>query len=295
MKAWVIYNGSLKLLKMNQLIEKLIEDAEVLGLELIPIKNNEIVPIMGRDGTLELTFLKEVPEPEFVIFWDKDILLASLLERKGYRLFNSARSIEICDDKSLMHAALIEHGISVPKTMFGPFSFDYNLVSDSYIDRVFNELGERLILKESKGSFGMQVYMIESRDALAKRIHQVGNRSFIMQEVMESSIGRDIRVNIVGDQVIGAMQRVNDQGFRANITNGGVGRFIQLTKEQEELALKAHKALGLNFSGVDLLYGPDEEPILCEVNSNVNFVSFELATALDYAKPLLRHVMESVR
>lgn len=295
MKAWVIYNGSLKLLKMNQLMEKLVVDAADLDLELIPIKNNEIVPIMQVDGSLKLTFLKQVPEPEFVIFWDKDILLARLLEQQGYKVFNSARSIEVCDDKSLMHAELLNQGIRVPKTLFGPFSFDYNLVSDTYLDQVFQELGDRLILKESKGSFGMQVYMIESRNELAERIQQVGNRSFIMQEEVASSIGRDIRVNIVGDHVIGAMQRVNDSDFRANITNGGVGRFLQLTKEQEEMALHAHQALGLTFSGVDLLYGPDEEPILCEVNSNVNFVSFELATGMDYAKPLLRHVMESVR
>lgn len=295
MKAWVIYNGSLKLLKMNQLIEKLVVDAADVGLDLIAIKNNEIVPSMQADGSLELIFLKQVPEPEFVIFWDKDILLARLLEQKGYKLFNSARSIEVCDDKSLMHAELLNQNIPVPKTIFGPFSFDYNLISDSYLDMIFQQLGERLILKESKGSFGMQVYMIESRKELAERIHQVGNRSFIMQEVVASSIGRDIRVNIVGNQVIGAMQRVNDSDFRANITNGGVGRFLQLTKEQEEMALRAHNALGLTFSGVDLLYGPDEEPILCEVNSNVNFVSFELATGLDYAKPLLQHVMESVR
>ncbi|MFC4355234.1 RimK family alpha-L-glutamate ligase [Chryseomicrobium palamuruense] len=295
MKAWVIYNGSLKLLKMNQLIEKLVADASVIGLELIPIKNNEIVPVIQKDGSLELTFLQDVPEPEFVIFWDKDILLASLLERKGYKLYNSAQSIEICDDKSLMHAELIGRELHMPKTIFGPFSFDYNLVNDTYLDYIFTELGDRLVLKESKGSFGMQVYMIDSREALAERIHQVGNRSFIMQEVIESSIGRDIRVNIVGDRVIGAMQRVNDNDFRANITNGGVGRSLQLTNEQEELALKAHAALGLTFSGVDLLYGPDEEPMLCEVNSNVNFVSFELATGLDYAKPLLRHLMENVR
>ena len=39
------------------------------------------------------------------------------------------------------------------------------------------------------------------------------------------------------------------------------------TTEQCELALRAVQALEGDFAGVDLLFGNDEKPVICEINS----------------------------
>ena len=140
----------------------------------------------------------------------------------------------------------------------------------------------------------MQVYLVSGRKELEAKIMEMGNRNFIMQEYIESSVGKDIRINIIGDKIIGAMERSNPSDFRANITLGGEGRFIELNKEQEEIALNAHKAFKLDFSGVDLLYGSKGEPILCEVNSNVNYVSFEQASGINFSGLLLDYIVENL-
>jgi len=290
MNGWIIYNGALRIKKNEKLVKKLKKDGESIGMHLKLIKNNEMLPIYNQKGQLGLKGLISIKEPDFVIFWDKDIYLAKHLELMGYRVFNSSEAIKNCDNKALMHLALGSKNIRIPKTIVSPFVYQDQKLTEAYYKKCFEYLGHPIILKEAYGSFGMQVYKIESINALKEKIDTLLNKQFIMQEAITSSFGRDIRVNIIGNQVIGAMERKSDVDFRANITLGGKASPWHLSDQEIDIALKAHKALGLDFSGVDLLLDEDHQPILCEVNSNVNFLSFEKATGLDYGITLLEYV-----
>lgn len=292
MKGWIIYNGALRIKKVERLVQKLAQEGKKKKIDLMLVKNNQIMPCYSPFGKPELKSLIDLEEPDFIIFWDKDIFLAKHLEEMGYKLFNSMEAIESCDDKALMHLKLSKTGLRVPKTIVGPFVFQQQNLSDEYLDRVFEELGDKIILKETHGSFGMQVYLINSKEELKSKIMELGSRRFIMQEFIDTSCGKDIRVNIIGDKVIGAMERVNPSDFRANITLGAVGKYVELNDIQKEVALKAHKALNLDFSGVDILYGKDGEPILCELNSNVNYLSFEETSGINFGSLLLDYIME---
>ena len=53
---------------------------------------------------LELATQK--PQADFVLFWDKDINLARRIEKSGVPVFNSAESIEKCDDTIRMRSIL---------------------------------------------------------------------------------------------------------------------------------------------------------------------------------------------
>lgn len=292
MKGWIIYNGALRIKKVEKLVKKLSQEGKKKNLDLKLIKNNQLLPSYNPFGKPELKSIIDLDEPDFIIFWDKDILLARHLEEMGFRLFNCREAIENCDNKALMHLKLSKTGLRVPKTIVGPFVFFQQNLTDEYIDKVFEELGDKIILKETHGSFGMQVYLINNKEELRSKIMELGSRNFIMQEYIDTSYGKDIRVNIIGDKIVGAMERRNPSDFRANITIGGIGKVIELNDIQKEVALKAHKALNLDFSGVDLLYGKDGEPILCELNSNVNYLSFEEASGINFSAILLDYIVE---
>ena len=290
MTGWIIYNGALRIKKVEILALDLVERAKKVGINFIPVKNNEIIPMIDDNGELTIKGLDKLKEPEFIIFWDKDVLLAKHLEDMGYMLFNSSRAIEICDNKSLMHIELAKNKLRVPKTIISPYVYQNQKLSDQYFDRVIEELGKSIILKESYGSFGMQVYKLEGKEELRNKIMELGRKSFVIQEDIKESHGRDIRVNIIGDRIIGAMERISEGDFRANITLGATARPIELTKEQADLSLKAHRTLELDFSGVDLLYDKNRNPILCEVNSNVNYISFEKTTGISFGDKILDYI-----
>src|SRR6185312_14700244 len=90
---------------------------------------------------------------------------------------------------------------------------------------------------------------------------------YVFQKFIATSRGRDIRVNIVGGEIVAAMYRHSESDFRANITNGGVASEVGLTDAQRALAISAAEAVGAEFAGVDLLFGDNEEPLVCEVNA----------------------------
>lgn len=296
MTGWVIYNGTLNVPKIKKLVDTLVEEGKKLNIKLEAVKNTEIIPMYSNEGKAELVYLKKLEDPEFVIFWDKDVLLASHLEKMGYKVFNSSKAIKYCDHKGLMHLVLSNNNIKMPRTILSPMIFDYSLNSEDYLIKCYETLGESVIIKESMGSFGMQVYLINNREEFINKVTELNknNIDFIIQENIKSSFGRDIRVNIIGNKVIGAMLRESNSDFRANISQGGNGRLIELTKSQEEIALKAHKVLGLDFSGVDLLFGENNEPLLCEVNSNLNFLSFEKIWGKSFGKKILEYILGEI-
>ena len=65
-----------------------------------------------------------------------------------------------------------------------------------------------------------------------------------------------------------------DGDFRANITRGGEGQPIDIDEQMEYLALESTKLLGLDISGVDLLFDGTSYKI-CEVNSAPGFQGME--------------------
>lgn len=296
MTGWVIYNGTLNVPKIKKLVDTLVEEGKNLNIKLETVKNTEIIPMYSNEGKVELVYLKELEEPKFIIFWDKDVLLASHLEKMGYKVFNSSKAIKYCDHKGLMHLVLSNNNIKMPRTILSPMIFDYSSNNEDYLIKCYEALGESVIIKESMGSFGMQVYLINNRQEFINKVTELNknNIDFIIQENIKSSFGRDIRVNIIGNKVIGAMLRESEVDFRANISQGGKGRLIELTKAQEEIALKAHKVLGLDFSGVDLLFGENDEPLLCEVNSNLNFLSFEEIWGKSFGKKILEYILGEI-
>lgn len=296
MAGWIIYNGTLNITKIIELVDSLVEDARKLGINLEAIKNTELIPMYDNNGEAKLIYSRKVEEPKFIIFWDKDVLLASHLEKMGYRVFNSSTAIKNCDHKGLMHLVLSNNSISMPKTIISPMIFDYLLNSEDYLINCYEALGESVIIKEAMGSFGMQVYLINNREEFINKVKDLNKNKidFIIQENIKSSFGKDIRVNIIGDKVIGAMLRTSERDFRANISQGGKGTLVELNKEQEEIALKAHKVLGLDFSGVDLLFGENNKPLLCEVNSNLNFLSFEKIYGKGFGKKILEYILGEI-
>ena len=294
-KGLIVYNGALKTEKTLKLINELKSVSEEMNMDLTCVKNNEFIQKFDENGNFIVSHnnmsLKEI---DYAIFWDKDVFLAENLENMGIRLFNRSEAIANCDNKALTFEKLKNQMIRMPKTIVSPFVFNNQGLSDEYIDSVIKYIGLPMIIKECYGSFGMQVYMASSRDEMNNIISDMDNRPFIFQEYIENSRGRDVRVVIVGDEIVGAMLRKNPDDFRANITIGGSGTFYELTDEQKSLALKAHRALGLDFSGIDLLFGDDGKPILCEVNSNLNFLSFEKVSGISVAKKILSYINSSL-
>ena len=137
----------------------------------------------------------------------------------------------------------------------------------------------------------MKVYLIETKEAFYEKVEQLRGVDYVFQQFIASSKGRDIRVNIVGGEIVAAMYRNSETDFRANITNGGTAEVVDLTEQQKEIALKAAEAVGAEFAGVDLLFGVDEQPIVCEVNGAAHIRNILNVTGINVADAMIQYIV----
>ena len=286
MLGWLVVNSFISSEKFHSLYRFLQNAAEKSGVSLEMKKSEDLL--------CELQEGVQAPLPHFVLFWDKDIYLAKQLEAQGVRLFNRAEAIEICDNK-ILTCLRLKGIVPLPKTVFAPKTFEgVNYCDKSFLKKAVDVLGLPMIIKEAYGSFGKQVYLASTYSQAEEIVDQLGSKEFLMQEYVQSSHGRDVRVNVVGGKVVSAMLRYNENDFRSNISSGGSMRPATLTKAQEEVALKACEAIGLDFAGVDILFGENGEPIVCEVNSNPHFESSFVCTGVDMSLDIIKHVQGNI-
>lgn len=251
---------------------------------------------LRTNAQLLIDITKKAPEKQadFILFWDKDVTLAAYLEQLGYPVFNSARAIETCDNKALTHLVLMREDIPMPATIIAPMTFEnIGYTNYDFLHEVERRLGFPMVIKECFGSFGQQVYLVHSREECIRQMKAIGSKPILFQEFVQTSFGKDIRLQVVGGRVIAGMYRYSENGdFRANLTIGGKMRSYEPTERQQELATRCCNAIGLDFAGVDLLFGDGEEPVVCEVNSNAHFKNIFDCTGVDAADAIFKHIRE---
>lgn len=281
-EGWLITNSFLRTPAFTRLESSLMEAASLEHLRLHLRGNAEFGEISLPEGI------------EFALFFDKDVRLAFRLEAKGLPVWNSARAIEICDDKTLSQIYFERFGLRTPKTLLCPLTFEgVGYGRAEFLEQVPGALnGFPLVVKEGCGSFGRQVYLIHDMESLRALVTRLGARPILFQEFIAESAGRDLRVYVVNREPVAAIARQNLSGdFRANLAQGSQARAHSLSPEEAQLAIDACAAVGASFGGVDLLLSK-EGPLLCEINSNAHFEGLRLATGIDPARAILRMIRE---
>ena len=249
-------------------------------------------------GIKENNICSTLGAADFIIYLDKDKYLSAMLEKSGYKLFNSHEAVRVCDDKGETYIALANRGFNLPKTMFAPVCYRKECqISNEYIEILEKEIGYPIIVKTSYGSCGSGVFLAEDRKQLHSFIDELKLTPYMCQEYVGVEKGKDIRVIVIGGEAVAGMERYNKNDFRSNIALGGIGKKLDLAgaNEVKALAERVAKALNLDYCGVDILYGNNGEKIVCEVNSNAFFEGIEKVTNVNVAKLYAQYVLEKIK
>jgi len=189
---------------------------------------------------------------------------------------------------------LVKEEIPIPSTIIAPKIFSTGTIEKNMLTQVIERLGLPLVIKEAFGSFGEQVYLVHSEAELLEKVEQLRGKPFLFQSFLKSSFGQDLRLQVVGNHVVAAMKRTSEQDFRANVTSGGKMENYSPTTEEKVLAIRAAKAIGADFAGVDILFGPDDSRYVCEVNSNAHIRNLFDCTGINAADYIVRHILRQI-
>ena len=293
MKGLIVINGYPSGEKFIRQAERISTELNALGVETEILRNGEVFALLRANGSLVIYPEKKY---DFAVYLDKDKYLGNLLERTGLRLFNSARAVELCDDKMLTYLMLSKARVPIVDSIPAPLCYTQNArVDEVFLGKVAKTLGYPLVVKKSYGSFGAGVALARDKQELFALSQAFLHEPHFYQRYCKEAAGRDIRVLVVGGKVVAAMERLAKAGeFRSNIELGGEGRNVVLSQDCIATAQAAANALGLDYCGVDLLQTA-AGAVVCEVNSNAFFEGLESTTGVNVAAAYAGYIFDEIR
>ena len=297
MNLWVLQKRPTGLVEPYELT-RLREEARALDIRFEAVAPEDIDLIVSRGGQRSIRRCgAEVQLPDVLLSRTGSgtdyfsLAILRQLEHLGVAVINTSSAIEAVKDKLYAHQILAQNNLPIPRTMLVRFPVDPHLVAEQIgfpcvIKLLVGSYGDGVVLSRDPASFRDLMELVSGLDR---------SQSLILQQYIGTRPGQDLRVWVIGGQVIGAMLRSSTDGsFKANISRGGDGQAFPLNPELERLACESAAALNLDIAGVDLLFDGDGYSI-CEVNSAPGFEGFEAATGLNVAHRVLEHCRSTMR
>jgi ribosomal protein S6--L-glutamate ligase len=211
--------------------------------------------------------------------------LGMQLKLKGTICINDPEAKFRASSKFFALQLLNQAGIPIPPTFL---TLDLAHVESIVRDH----LGAPLVVKMNEGTWGIGTGLAEDANAAQSMIKAAGDRNRLMlaQKYIKEAARQDIRVFVLGEQVIGAMRRVSQvDDFRANIHQGGKAEHVDLPEDYVKIALSAVRALELEIAGVDLIE-TETGPLVLEVNPSPGLQQIETITNIDIAAQIVKYL-----
>tara|TARA_R110000796_G_C14484112_1_gene427020 strand:+ start:35 stop:1123 length:1089 start_codon:yes stop_codon:yes gene_type:complete len=220
--------------------------------------------------------------------------MARTFERDGFKVINSVKCNEICNDKWYNQIVFQQENVRTPKTVLIRHSEGALFAAE--------KLGNKypLILKTSTGSRGVGVMWVESPKSLVGIVQLLYREDeyidIILQEYIKTDY--DVRVIVVAGKVLGAMKRPIVAGdFRSNVSQGSEPEIFELSDLERRESLRASEVVDGEIVGVDFIPAKDREkesPIFIEVNSTPGLVGIEAVLSNAVSKPLVKDQNRSI-
>ena len=290
MKTWMLANRKTKETYER---DRFLEEANASGIDFGIVYADELDLIVSKDDRKSIRYQNGIVSlPEVVLArtgsatGNFNLSVLRQFERMNVPTLPNSTAIEASKDKMYANQILAQAGLPIPKTMLTRFPCTSDLVE--------KVVGFPCVIKVVTGSHGAGVYLCDTPkefEDLSELISALDfKNSMIVQEYVQASEGRDLRVIVIGGRVIGAMLRqATDGSFKANITRGGKGLAYDVDDQMEMLAVQVAKTLDLDIAGIDLLFHPDGYKI-CEANSSPGFKGFEQALDINVPQKIFDYV-----
>lgn len=275
MTGWLVYEAD-NVERNRVFVNKWIAAADKAGVTLHLVFTQQLAwGIQGGQRFLQL--IGQRAQPDFVVMRAAHPLLSEHLEAMGIPCFNTAHTAAICNDKRRTHSL---------------FSGLLPMMDTAFVerDRYQQPFPFPVVVKASSGCGGRQVYLAENEDQYIAALGKVWPDSAVVQPLC-SQPGVDLRVYVLDNQVIGAMQRQSTADFRSNVglgaSSGPVAPGPQILRYVDIVLQK----LDLSLAGVDFIFH-NGQPVFNEIEDAVGTRMLYMHTQRDIAAEYLAVILQ---
>lgn len=230
-----------------------------------------------------LSDIKEYELPDFAINRSRDYKIAELLEKKGIRVFNNSKVTKISNDKAATYEYLKN---TVP---FMPVLCDgIKIISDK--QTVDTDFKYPYVIKTCKGHGGSQVFMVENSLQEKEVLQSIAKEKYIVQKVC-SDLGKDVRVYILGNEIVEAVLRTSKESFKSNYSLGGSVEKYELNEKEKEMVYAIIKKLPLDYAGIDFTFH-NGNAVFNEIEDAVGARMLYEVSEIDIVERFVRYIVD---
>lgn len=269
-------------------IEHIIRSGYELGLKIRLVISDELAPEEISEKSVKSQIC------DFAIMRNRDYKMSEMLEKNGIRCFNSSYVCKIGNDKWEMYREFQSAGIPVMYTQRSKLPFPCVLKPRD------GHGGKNVFLVNNRDEYDEIVSNIEKCDNTESDVRNSAHMSNIdnyIYQIPASEKGRDIRVYIVGDKILTAMERRvadNSDEFRANFSLGGSASEYALNDEEMRLAAKVADYIKADFVGIDIIYN-NGKPVVNEIEDAVGTRMLYQETDIDAVEIYMRWIADEIK
>jgi gamma-F420-2:alpha-L-glutamate ligase len=283
LSGWLIYK-KIDAEKNQGFIKMLIDEATNLHISLQLVMEEDLLYGIKNNHFVLSHSIYDVKKINFAIVRTINPLLTKQFEYQGVRCFNNSMISEICNDKALTYQYATKIGLPLLDTYFITYeTFQPELVT----------LDFPLVLKQVDGRGGNEVYLIDTVKEIINKLKEYPHKRFVLQEFADNP-GKDVRVFVIGSNVIGAVLRESSTSFKANYTLGGNVSAYQLSEAEKLLVSKITSSLHADFIGIDFLLNSKNEFIFNEIEDVVGCRSLYSTSKVNAAALYMNYIKKTL-
>lgn len=295
MEAWLIYNRDGAEYNKGY-IQIYMEEGNKLGVNIRLILVEDLEFGVKNNKWFLKYHDKEVIKPDFVICRAIYPLLSRQLELMGIPVFNKSFISEICNDKARTYQYLAKTGIKMVDTSF---------YLNSQIGEVLPACEVGTVVKAVNGHGGNQVFLIddnnqnthELRESEKQEMSSIQSKlgsSDIVVQPLTGSRHQDLRVYIIGKEIVAAVLRTSKEGFRANFSLGGEVALYQLSEEEKAIIDLIISQFDFGLVGIDFIIGDEGELIFNEIEDVVGARMLYQCSDINIAEKYLKFIIRQL-
>lgn len=300
MLAWIIYNREAANYN-KEYIRLYIEEGSKLGIEIKLVLVEEI-EFGVRSNQWFIQYEKEEVEyPDFVINRVIYPLLSRQLELLGIKVYNNSHVAEICNDKAKTYQYLAKTGIPMVNSSF---------YKNARIKDVLSDIHEPSVIKSVDGHGGQQVFLVQPQEVCAERqldlndtiaspssnpdynhmIVGLGHSDVVLQPLVGNK-NQDLRVYVIGKEIVAGVLRTAKEGFKSNYSLGGEVRLYELSEKEKALVQTIINQFEFGLVGIDFIMNDHGDLVFNEIEDVVGSRMLYQCSDIHIVERYLRYIL----
>ncbi len=173
--------------------------------------------------------------PQIVINRSRNAKVAERLEQKGIRVMNPSKVTKIANDKLRTYESL--KGIV------------------DFMPLMEKETIYPCVVKSRGGHGGQEVFLVhnhQEKEEVTEHLRSQG-RNYICQQYCNEP-GKDLRVYVIGKEIVLSMLRQSKEGFKSNYSLGGTAEIYALSEKEKKTVYKVLDKIDMDYGGIDFVF-----------------------------------------